>query len=117
MTDVAFAAGFSSVRQFNDTIQSVFATSPTALRARVPRHDRTGGLDRHLILRLPFRQPLCPDNLFGHLAATAVPGVEEVRGLDLSPDTSTGPRSGHRRTHPDARLHPLSSRALATCAT
>jgi AraC family transcriptional regulator of adaptative response / DNA-3-methyladenine glycosylase II len=30
-------------------------------------------------LRLPFRQPLCPDNLFGHLAATAVPGVEEVR--------------------------------------
>jgi AraC family transcriptional regulator of adaptative response / DNA-3-methyladenine glycosylase II len=30
-------------------------------------------------LRLPFRQPLCPDNLFGHLAATAVPGVEEWR--------------------------------------
>jgi AraC family transcriptional regulator of adaptative response / DNA-3-methyladenine glycosylase II len=30
-------------------------------------------------LRLPFRRPLCPDNLFGHLAATAVPGVEEVR--------------------------------------
>ena len=32
-----------------------------------------------LLLHLPFRQPLCPDNLFGHLAATAVPGVEEVR--------------------------------------
>ncbi len=32
-----------------------------------------------LTLRLPFRRPLCPDNLFGHLAATAVPGVEEVR--------------------------------------
>jgi len=30
-------------------------------------------------LKLPFRPPLCPDNLFGHLAATAVPGVEEVR--------------------------------------
>jgi AraC family transcriptional regulator of adaptative response / DNA-3-methyladenine glycosylase II len=30
-------------------------------------------------LRLPFRAPLCPDNLFGHLAATAVPGVEEWR--------------------------------------
>jgi AraC family transcriptional regulator of adaptative response / DNA-3-methyladenine glycosylase II len=29
-------------------------------------------------MRLPFRPPLCPDNLFGHLAATAVPGVEEV---------------------------------------
>ncbi|GLW11925.1 hypothetical protein Misp01_70530 [Microtetraspora sp. NBRC 13810] len=32
-----------------------------------------------LSLRLPFRSPLCPDNLFGHLAATAVPGVEEWR--------------------------------------
>jgi AraC family transcriptional regulator of adaptative response / DNA-3-methyladenine glycosylase II len=32
-----------------------------------------------LSLRLPFRAPLCPDNLFGHLAATAVPGVEEWR--------------------------------------
>ena len=30
-------------------------------------------------LRLPFRRPLCPDNLFGHLVATAVPGVEEWR--------------------------------------
>ncbi len=30
-------------------------------------------------LKLPFRAPLCPDNLFGHLIATAVPGVEEWR--------------------------------------
>jgi AraC family transcriptional regulator, regulatory protein of adaptative response / DNA-3-methyladenine glycosylase II len=28
-------------------------------------------------LRLTYREPLCPDSLFGHLAATAVPGVEE----------------------------------------
>ncbi|MGD0853035.1 MAG: AlkA N-terminal domain-containing protein [Acidimicrobiales bacterium] len=80
MTDVAFAAGFASVRQFNDTVQSVFASSPTTLRsrakgARVPAEASTA-----ISLRLPFRQPLCPDNLFGHLAATAVPGVEEVRG-------------------------------------
>ncbi len=27
--------------------------------------------------RLPFRRPLDPSNLYGHLAATAVPGVEE----------------------------------------
>jgi len=31
------------------------------------------------LLRLPFRKPFCPDNLFGHLAATAVPGIEEWR--------------------------------------
>ena len=80
MTDVAFAAGFSSVRQFNDTVQAVFASSPTSLRAR-SNGARVGvGASTAIVLRLAFRQPLCPDNLFGHLAATAVPGVEEVRG-------------------------------------
>ena len=39
----------------------------------------SGSAARTLSLRLPFRPPLCPDNLFGHLVATAVPGVEEWR--------------------------------------
>jgi len=75
--DVAFAAGFSSVRQFNDTIRAVFASSPTELRAR--SRYRAATVPGVLSLRLPFRVPLCPDNLFGHLVATAVPGVEEWR--------------------------------------
>ena len=89
MSDVAFAAGFASIRAFNDTVQEVFAQSPTELRApamgrggqpagsRVPQvASATAGT---LSLRLPFRKPFCPDNLFGHLAATAVAGVEEWR--------------------------------------
>src|SRR5580692_10993887 len=80
MTDVAFAAGFSSVRQFNDTVQSVYASSPTMLRARAKSPRSVVEASTAIELRLAFRQPLCPDNLFGHLAATAVPGVEEVRG-------------------------------------
>jgi len=80
MTDVAFAAGFSSVRQFNDTVQAVFASSPTMLRSRAKSSPGIGEASTAIQLRLAFRQPLCPDNLFGHLAATAVPGVEEVRG-------------------------------------
>jgi AraC family transcriptional regulator of adaptative response / DNA-3-methyladenine glycosylase II len=79
MTDVAFAAGFASVRQFNDTVQSVYASSPTTLRSRA-KAPRPAEATTAIALRLAFRQPLCPDNLFGHLAATAVPGVEEVRG-------------------------------------
>ena len=81
MTDVAFAAGFASVRQFNDTVQTVYASSPTTLRARSKKPVRHDAATTAITLRLAFRQPLCPDNLFGHLAATAVPGVEEVRGL------------------------------------
>ncbi len=40
-TDVAFAAGFGSVRQFNDTIRDVFGTSPTALRVARADRDRS----------------------------------------------------------------------------
>ncbi len=37
VTEVAFAAGFASVRQFNDTVRAVYATTPTGLRAAAPR--------------------------------------------------------------------------------
>ncbi|MFF7235315.1 AlkA N-terminal domain-containing protein [Streptomyces collinus] len=84
MSEIAFAAGFASIRAFNDTVREVFALSPSELRARVPRSRAAGtpefpGTPGTLTLRLPFRAPLNPDNLFGHLAATAVPGVEEWR--------------------------------------
>ncbi|MEU6551960.1 AlkA N-terminal domain-containing protein [Streptomyces sp. NPDC046915] len=78
MAEIAFAAGFSSIRTFNDTVREVFALAPSELRARVPKRN-TPGTPGTLSLRLPFRAPLNPDNLFGHLAATAVPGVEEWR--------------------------------------
>lgn len=84
MAEIAFAAGFSSIRTFNDTVREVFALSPSELRARLPKKGNRGpaGVAHTpgvLNLRLPFRAPLHPDNLFGHLAATAVPGVEEWR--------------------------------------
>ncbi|WP_153533428.1 AlkA N-terminal domain-containing protein [Actinomadura macrotermitis] len=79
MSDVAFAAGFASIRAFNDTVREVFALTPTQLRDRVAR-GAPAAASGTLSLRLPFRAPLTPDNLFGHLAATAVPGVEEWRG-------------------------------------
>ncbi|MFI0453397.1 AlkA N-terminal domain-containing protein [Actinomadura sp. 6N118] len=88
MGDVAFAAGFASIRAFNDTVREVFALTPTQLRDRVarghravtaPEEAKAGASVATLSLRLPFRAPLCPDNLFGHLAATSVPGVEEWR--------------------------------------
>ncbi|MET8212615.1 AlkA N-terminal domain-containing protein [Streptomyces sp. NPDC005373] len=77
MADIAFAAGFSSIRTFNDTVREVFARSPSELRTRAPRNGAVA--PGAITLRLPFRAPLNPDNLFGHLAATAVPGVEEWR--------------------------------------
>ncbi|MGH2832765.1 MAG: AlkA N-terminal domain-containing protein [Solirubrobacteraceae bacterium] len=80
MAEVAFAAGFQSVRQFNDTVRSVFSLTPSVLREK--RKGARGSVllsTNTLSLRLAFRKPLSPQNLFGHLAATAIPGVEEVR--------------------------------------
>ena len=84
MSDVAFAAGFSSIRTFNDTVLEIFAQSPSEMRAGAVRrsgqhHGNGRATTGTLLLRLPFRKPFCPDNLFGHLAATAVPGIEEWR--------------------------------------
>ncbi|MGI8420690.1 MAG: AlkA N-terminal domain-containing protein [Gaiellaceae bacterium] len=73
--DVAFAAGFSSVRQFNDTIGSVFAATPTALRSG--KRGRTAAAGE-IELRLPFRRPLDAERLLGWLSHRAVAGVEEA---------------------------------------
>ena len=77
-TDVAFAAGFESIRQFNDTVREVFALTPSALRtAGRRRGDIAGGA---LTLRLPYRPPLDWPALSGWLRLRAVPGVAEVHG-------------------------------------
>jgi len=75
ITGVAFAAGFHSVRQFNATIQEIFAMTPTALRARGGADGENGGA---LTLRLPYRSPLDGDGLIAFLGLRAVPGVEQV---------------------------------------
>ncbi|MFJ6612377.1 AlkA N-terminal domain-containing protein [Streptomyces sp. NPDC091289] len=79
MAQVAFAAGFSSIRTFNETVREVFGLAPGELRTRAARGPRATAVPGVIALRLPYRAPLNPSNLFGHLAATAVPGVEEWR--------------------------------------
>ncbi|MFD4990730.1 AlkA N-terminal domain-containing protein [Cellulosimicrobium cellulans] len=100
LADVAFAAGFGSVRQFNDTITEVFDTTPSELRRRA-RPDRPapprgatgsggavrgpdgagavgddGGTTAVLDLTLPLREPFDARGVFAFLAARAVDGVE-----------------------------------------
>ncbi len=78
MGDIAFAAGFSSIRQFNGTMREVFAHTPTELRARSAHRGDTV-LPGMVDLRLPYRPPCDLRGLFGFLAARAVPGIEEYR--------------------------------------
>lgn len=75
-SDVAFAAGFASIRTFNETTRAVFATTPSELRSRARRSapPATG-----LTLRLAFRQPFDGDVL-GFVGTRCVPGIEELDG-------------------------------------
>ncbi|HVP29220.1 MAG TPA: AlkA N-terminal domain-containing protein, partial [Myxococcota bacterium] len=75
ITEIAFAAGFGSLRRFHATMQRTYGRPPRALRrgrARAP--SKASGL----ALRLPFRPPLDWGALTGFLAARAIPGVEQV---------------------------------------
>ncbi|MDZ8170921.1 DNA-3-methyladenine glycosylase 2 family protein [Microbacterium xanthum] len=82
--EVAFSAGFASVRQFNDTVREVFGMTPSELRARrrAPRADEPaeGAID----LALPYRGPLDAAGLFAWMAARAVPGVEAATSTSFA---------------------------------
>ena len=85
ITDIAFAAGFGSLRQFNETIAEVYRATPSELR-RIARSGRRAGAvspDRRmtdastpLTLRLPARAPFDGRGLMRFFADHAVPGLE-----------------------------------------
>ena len=75
ITQVAFAAGFRSTRQFNETIAQVFASTPTKIRL-ARRARRSPAHSSEIALRLPLRPPYAAGPLFRFLAARAIEGVE-----------------------------------------
>jgi AraC family transcriptional regulator, regulatory protein of adaptative response / DNA-3-methyladenine glycosylase II len=115
MGDIAFAAGFSSIRQFNATMHEVYDTPPSVLRERAVRRGAGGGRGGAgagaaseaaagaLCLRLPFRPPIDLARVFGFLAARAVPGVEVVTAAAYSAAVSlpNGPGVLRLRIVPD----------------
>ncbi|HEY1530305.1 MAG TPA: AlkA N-terminal domain-containing protein [Galbitalea sp.] len=85
IADVAFAAGFSSIRQFNETLQSVYEMTPSEIRAKWAKKglDARAGAQRAteattVSLRLPARAPFDGAGLMRFLAAHAVPGLEDA---------------------------------------
>lgn len=76
LTEIAFAAGFGSVRQFNETMQVVYGHSPTQMRARGRSRPDGDGAPGAITLRLPYREPIDLDSMLRFLGERAVPGVE-----------------------------------------
>jgi AraC family transcriptional regulator of adaptative response / DNA-3-methyladenine glycosylase II len=75
MSRVALAAGFRTVRRFNDAIRSVYGQTPSELRRRRPARRAR---DDEYVFRLPYRPPYDWESLLAFLAARAIAGVEEV---------------------------------------
>lgn len=75
--DIAFAAGFGSIRQFNDTVRAIFACAPSDLRSRRRSAPAAPGV---ISLRLAHRAPYDHAALLGFFAGHQVREVEEVIG-------------------------------------
>lgn len=90
VTDVAFASGFGSVRQFNASVRDTYGLAPSELRGpgRGPARPAT------LELRLAVRPPYDPGALLAFLAARAIPGVEEVSAGRYARTVADDPGSG-----------------------
>ncbi|MFI5686647.1 bifunctional transcriptional activator/DNA repair enzyme AdaA [Streptomyces sp. NPDC051636] len=135
VTEIAFASGFASVRQFNDTIRAVYASTPSGLRAAAPRGRKGATPGAGIPLRLAYRGPYRSGAVFDLLQREAVAGVEEVSGAPgrrtyrrtlrlpygtgiVAVEERTGAAKAGPAAHPggwlDARLHLTDPRDLTT---
>ncbi|MET7483931.1 AlkA N-terminal domain-containing protein [Streptomyces sp. NPDC005538] len=136
ITEIAFASGFASVRQFNDTMRAVYASSPSELRTSAPKGPTRGtGPSAGIPLRLAHRGPYQSAAVFDLLAREAVPGIEELTGapgrrtyrrtlrlpygtgivaVDERPGTLAAGSPAHPGGWLDAHLHLTDHRDLTT---
>jgi AraC family transcriptional regulator of adaptative response / DNA-3-methyladenine glycosylase II len=81
MAEIAFAAGFGSVRRFNETFQRLFHRPPSALRRKavvaLPEGTVASG---GVTVRLRYRPPYDWTAMLAYLSMRAVDGLEEVKG-------------------------------------
>lgn len=80
MADIALAAGFGSVRRFNEAFQSLFHRPPTALRRDLRSAPPEGSIAAGVTVRLRYRSPYDWPAMLSYLRARAVDGVERVDG-------------------------------------
>ncbi|WP_166971537.1 DNA-3-methyladenine glycosylase 2 family protein [Brevibacterium atlanticum] len=118
MSEIAFASGFSSIRQFNDTVRDVYSANPRQLRGA----SASGAAASELVLRLAYRPPLDLDHLLDYLSVRAVPGVESVadgaytRSMRLAHGPAVVTLSQGTGDYIDCRLRLADTRDLGSAA-
>lgn len=81
MTEIALAAGFGSVRRFNEIFQALFHRPPSALRRKAVQALPEGSVAQTgVVLRLRYRPPYDWPAMLAFLGDRAIDGVEQVTG-------------------------------------
>ena len=102
LTDIAFTAGFASIRQFNESMQEAFGCAPSALRRRA---QPARAADGRLTLRLQYRPPFDAEHLLAFFERRALPGVEEVENGRYRRSVAFPRSQGVIEIEPVERMH------------
>jgi AraC family transcriptional regulator of adaptative response / DNA-3-methyladenine glycosylase II len=101
MAEVAMAAGFGSIRRFNETFQQLYDRPPHALR-RLGGPDKTARHGEAVRLSLPYKAPYDWDAILGFLSLRAIPGVERMARGRYERSLAIGDAVGVIRVEHDA---------------
>ncbi len=101
VTDVAFSAGFRSLRRFNALFKERYDLTPTALRGSRPAAEDT------VALRLDYRPPLCWPAMLAYLRYRLTPGMDLIEGESYLRTIRIGSHSGWMRLGPGERPNTL----------
>jgi AraC family transcriptional regulator of adaptative response / DNA-3-methyladenine glycosylase II len=104
MADVALAAGFGSLRRFNDTFRRLYARPPSILRRERSSAERAG-----ITLLLPYAPPYDWPAMIQFLAARAIPGVEVVEPSRYRRTVALDGRQGTIEVAPAPGRHALAA--------
>ena len=118
MSHVSSAAGYGSIRRFNDAFRKTYGRSPRELR-RTGEETGLSGRTATLTVRLPYRRPFNWPTILDFFAARATPGVEAVNGNTYSRTIISNDDHGVVEIRPDQRdgylsltLHCVNTNAL-----
>ncbi len=107
MQHISSAAGYGSIRRFNDAFRQTYGRPPRELR-RAGEDSELAGRTASLTVRLPYRAPFDWQNLLAFFAGRAIPGVEKVVDQTYRRTLSSNGRHSVVSIQPDSRAGYLS---------
>ncbi len=110
VTDIAFSAGFRSLRRFNALFKERYGLAPTALRGSHAAAEGT------VTLRLDYRPPLHWPSLLAHLKHRLTPGLDAIEDDAYLRTVRIGPHAGWLRLGPGVKPHTLAAEVPSSLA-